>query len=330
MMPKDPREWSEEPEQPGEPEPADKTLPADSSAWGEDRTTLRKRSKGETGGEPCEWVLVIYSGGNLGRMFPLLPGNNVIGRAPTVEITLLDEEISRAHACIRLDLVDGMTPRLLLEDLGSTNGTFLNGTFLEGPRVLVPGDRLAMGDHVLKLVAMDPLERQFHATLLDQSTRDPLTGLANRGSTLADLQARFELSHRHNRPMSIIMVDLDFFKKINDSFGHRAGDRVLKAFGERVLQKLRGTDIAGRIGGEEFLIILPETELEGALQLGERLRAAIADPPMEWEGRALTVTCSLGVAERSPEDRDGGALLGRADAALYGAKHHGRNRVVSA
>jgi len=312
---------------PEDPEAAFPTLPAE--AWEDFETALRKRSVEEQLPLPSEWALVVYAGSQLGRVFPLRPGFNVLGRSPQVDLPLLDEEVSRQHARLSVE-ARGDQVEIILEDLGSTNGTFVNGSSVMGPCILGAGDRISLGTHVLKLVAMDPLERQFHATLLDQSTRDPLTGLANRGSTLADLQARFELSHRHNRPMSIIMVDLDFFKKINDSFGHRAGDRVLKAFGERVLQKLRGTDIAGRIGGEEFLIILPETELEGALQLGERLRAAIADPPMEWEGRALTVTCSLGVAERSPEDRDGGALLGRADAALYGAKHHGRNRVVSA
>jgi two-component system, cell cycle response regulator len=317
-----PQTWPEDPE-------SDQTLAAGSPRWGEDRTALRKRSKGEPAGEPCEWVLVIYSGGNMGRMFPLMPGNNVIGRAPSVEITLLDDEISRAHACIRLD-AEARPPVLLLEDLGSTNGTFVNGVPVVGPRFLAAGDRIALGDHILKLVAMDPLERTFHSVLLDQSSRDPLTGLGNRRTTIEDLQARFGLGRRHKRALSVIMCDLDHFKRINDTLGHGAGDLVLSGVGERIHQNLRTTDIAGRIGGEEFLLILPETDLEGATLLAERLRVAIGEHPFPLPTGPLTVTASLGVAVMTLADRDGGSLLARADTALYDAKSHGRNRVVAA
>jgi len=126
------------------------------------------------------------------------------------------------------------------------------------------------------------------------------------------------------------MCDLDHFKVVNDTYGHSAGDLVLRSFGERIQELLRGTDIAGRIGGEEFLLILPETEMEGAMQLGDRLRIAIEGMVVSYEGQTLRMTCSLGVAERLPEDRDGGALLGRADAALYAAKRGGRNQVKAA
>jgi len=310
-------------------DPEDKTLAADSPTWGEDRTTLRKRAKGETASTPCEWVLVIYSGGNLGRMFPLVPGDNVIGRSPNVEISLMDEEISRAHACLHLEPgADG--PLLRLEDLGSTNGTFVNGEVLASSRTLVAGDRVSLGEHVLKVVAMDALERTFHSVLLDQSSRDPLTGLGNRRTTIEDLQARFGLGRRHKRALTVIMCDLDHFKAINDTLGHGAGDLVLKGVGERIRQNLRTTDIAGRIGGEEFLLILPETDLEGATFLAERLRAAIAEPPFHLPSGPLAVTASLGVAELMVRDRDGGALLARADTALYDAKRGGRNRVVAA
>jgi diguanylate cyclase (GGDEF)-like protein len=186
-----------------------------------------------------------------------------------------------------------------------------------------------VGNHVLKLVAMDPLERAFYAVLLDQTTRDPLTGLNNRRSTLEELQNRFDLSQRHNRPLAVIMCDLDHFKQVNDTLGHGAGDLVLEEFGQRVKNNLRTTDLAGRIGGEEFLLILPETDMEGALLLAERLRAATSEFPFDMPPENLRVTCSLGVAQRTPDDRDGGALLARADGALYSAKRGGRDRVVS-
>jgi diguanylate cyclase (GGDEF)-like protein len=220
--------------------------------------------------------------------------------------------------------------QIILEDLQSTNGTFLNGLPLGGPQPLMAGDRVSIGSHILKLVAMDPLERAFHETLLDQSTKDPLTGLGNRGATLAELQSRFELSRRHGRPISVIMCDLDHFKQVNDQHGHGAGDIVLAGFGERVRQNLRATDLAGRIGGEEFLLVLPETEMEGAQLLAERLRASLSDTPHLLPKGPLQVTCSLGVAQWVQEDRDAGALLGRADEALYAAKRQGRNQVVVA
>jgi diguanylate cyclase (GGDEF)-like protein len=295
--------------------------------WPDLETAMRKRAAGEPDPLPPEHVLVVYAGTHLGRVFPLVPGVNVIGRSPGVDLPLPDEEVSRTHAWITLRGAPGN--EVILEDKGSTNGTFLNDQPIAGPTPLTAGDRISVGNHVLKLVAMDPLERAFYAVLLDQSTRDPLTGLNNRRSTLEELQNRFDLSQRHNRPLAVIMCDLDHFKLINDTRGHGAGDRVLEEFGQRVRNNLRTTDLAGRIGGEEFLLILPETDMEGALLLAERLRAATADLPFELPPESLRVTCSLGVAQRSAEDRDGGALMARADGALYAAKRGGRNQVVS-
>jgi two-component system cell cycle response regulator len=313
---------------PEDPDPPAVTVPLQS--WGDMETALRMRRPEDGNLEPSEWALVVYAGANLGRLFPLQPGENVIGRSPEARITLLDEEVSRLHSLVRMNVSATGEYQIILEDLQSTNGTFLNGMPLGGPQPLLAGDRVSIGSHILKLVAMDPLERAFHETLLDQSTKDPLTGLGNRGATLAELQSRFELSRRHGRPISVIMCDLDHFKQVNDQHGHGAGDIVLAGFGERVRQNLRATDLAGRIGGEEFLLVLPETEMEGAQLLAERLRASLSDTPHLLPKGPLQVTCSLGVAQWIQEDRDAGALLGRADEALYAAKRQGRNQVVVA
>lgn len=310
-----------------EPDPLPPTLPV--QAFADLETLLRPRNPGEGDPAPCEWALVVYAGPQLGRFFPLAPGENVVGRAPGTAIALPDEEVSRAHACLRLE-PSPEGDRLTLVDLGSTNGTFVNGTPVADLRMLAAGDRVEVGGHVLKVVALDPLERSFHETLLDQSTRDPLTGLSNRGAILGELQNRFDLSRRHGRPLSVVMADLDHFKAINDTHGHGTGDLVLSAFGELVRQNLRGTDLAGRIGGEEFLMVLPETEQSGALQLAERIRASLERMGESMVDGPIGITCSLGVGERSPEDREAGDLMGRADRALYEAKHGGRNRVVSA
>jgi diguanylate cyclase (GGDEF)-like protein len=294
--------------------------------WPEQDTSMRPRAPGEAEALPAEYVLVVYAGAMLGRLFPLGPGVNVLGRAPGLHITLADDEVSRVHAAVTLDGSQG--PGLYLEDRGSTNGTFLNDRAVTGPVRMAPGDRIAVGGHVLKLVAMDSLERAFHAVLLDQSTRDPLTGLSNRRTILEELQSWFDLSRRHQRPLAVLMCDLDHFKRINDTLGHGAGDQVLEAFGHRVKETLRATDLAGRIGGEEFLVILPETDLEGALLLAERVRAAASVPFLAGSGH-LKVTCSLGVAQRGDLDQGAGTLLARADGALYAAKRAGRDQVVA-
>ncbi len=286
------------------------------------QTLVRTKAENEALQLPAEWALVAYAGAALGRVFPLASGDTLVGRAPDSGVALLDGEVSRQHA--RIHVEEG---RVQVEDLGSTNGTRVNGDRLLGPVMLQDGDRLEMGGHVLKLVFLDPLERTFHETLLDLSTKDPLTGLANRGSVLAEFQNRFGLSLRYNRPLSIVICDLDHFKRVNDTHGHGAGDFVLRIFGERLLTTLREADLAGRIGGEEFIMVLPETDLAGARPFAERLRKAIATMPVALPSGGLTITCSLGIAERTAADLDAGQLLARADAALYRAKARGRDRV---
>jgi len=285
-------------------------------------TVVRTKSEVDALATPAEWALVAYAGAALGRVFPLVAGQVVVGRAPDSGLSLLDGEVSRQHARFQVD--EG---RVLVEDLDSTNGTRVNGNLVRGLAELRPGDRIAIGGHVLKLVFLDPLERAFHETLLDLSTKDPLTGLANRGSALAELQNRFGLSQRYGRPLSLVVCDLDHFKQVNDTYGHGAGDFVLHTFGERLVATLREADLAGRIGGEEFLMVLPETDLAGARPFAERLRKAIAATPIPLASGGLTVTCSLGIAERTGDDLNAGQLLARADAALYRAKGGGRNQV---
>ncbi len=285
-------------------------------------TVVRSKQELEALATPAEWALVAYAGVALGRVFSLAPGDQLVGRAPDVAVALHDSEVSRQHARLRLE-----GGQVQVVDLGSTNGTRVNGALILGPTQLQVGDLLEIGSHVLKLVFLDPLERAFHETLLDQSTKDPLTGLANRGSILAEFQNRFGLSLRYDRPLAVVICDLDHFKKVNDTHGHSVGDHVLRVFGERLLTTLRETDLAGRIGGEEFIIVLPETDLTGARPFAERLLQAIAAAPITLVSGKVEVTCSLGIAERTDFDLDAGQLLARADAALYQAKVDGRNRV---
>ena len=301
-----------------------KVVPAAASLPGltEMPTVVRPKAANEVPPASAEWGLVAYAGAALGRIFPLPIGELILGRAPDSAVTLLDGEVSRHHARIRVT-AEGIE----VEDLGSTNGTQVNGEAVRGTLPMKAGDRLAIGGHVLKLVSLDPLERAFHETLLDLSTKDPLTGLSNRGNALAEFQNRFGLSLRYDRPLAVVLCDLDHFKGVNVTYGHGAGDFVLRIFGERLMVTLREADLAGRIGGEEFLMVLPETDLAGARTFAERLRKAIAEAPIPLPIGGLNITISLGITVRTGGDLDAGQLLARADAALYRAKAGGRNRV---
>jgi len=292
-------------------------------------TSLRERAPGETTFSLTDWALVVFDGFHLGRLFPLTTGENTIGRSELAHVALFDAEVSRVHAYIELNM-DGAEPLLTLRDAGSKNGTFLNHRNLLGPSQIYTGDRIGIGSHLLKLVALDAKERAFYEKLLDQSTKDALTGLWNRGAIMDELQSRFLLCHRHGRPLSLILCDLDLFKQVNDTFGHGAGDLVLTGFGELIHQTLRTSDRAGRIGGEEFLLVLPETDTAGALLLAERLRALTEARVYNFQLESKQVTCSFGVARQLPSDKGFDELLARVDEALYRAKREGRNRVVAA
>jgi diguanylate cyclase (GGDEF)-like protein len=159
---------------------------------------------------------------------------------------------------------------------------------------------------------------------------DGLTGLLTRGAFVREADGAFALARRHGRPLSCIMLDLDFFKRVNDNHGHASGDRVLRGVAAACAALVRETDCLGRLGGEEFALILPETDLPGALKLAERIRCSIAEA--RWptaDAAAFAVTASLGVAEMNSQDQHFETTLARADAAAYAAKQSGRNRVVA-
>lgn len=278
-----------------------------------------------------EWVLIRYVGQPMGEFIPLPPEGLEVGRAPENRLCLPEPEVSRHHARLR---VSADLEAVELRDLGSTNGVFVNGRRVyadPGPVRLAAEDVIRVGGHAFKLKHMDVLERRYHQDMVARTTLDPLTGVGNRATVLYQLEAHVDLARRHHRPLSVILADLDWFKQVNDTHGHRAGDRALEAFGALLRHRLRGSDPVGRLGGDEFLAVLPETSVMLALTAAEDLRQALSEHPLEVaDGHKLQITCSLGVAELKPGDTDGGALLARADAALYGAKTGGRDRAVPA
>ena len=297
-----------------------------------DPPTLNGLGAGEGDpGKPGEWALIRYVGNPIGEVLGLGPGGLSLGRAPENQIRLLEPEVSRHHARLELVHQRGVPAIVLLSDLGSTNGTFVNGCQIHprnGPVTLRQGDVIRMGTQAFKLTHMDELEKTYHQAVLAQVTVDPLTRLSNRAAVLGFLEKHTDLARRYRRPLAIIMCDLDHFKEVNDRYGHASGDLVLRSFSDVVAGRLRASDLVGRIGGEEFLVVLPETSGAEALSVAEGLRAALAAEPMPVPaGDDLRVTCCFGVVQYGGHDVDGGSLLARADMALYRAKAAGRNRV---
>jgi diguanylate cyclase (GGDEF)-like protein len=187
--------------------------------------------------------------------------------------------------------------------------------------------RLRAGKRILELQEQLVTARE---QLRIQATHDSLTGLFNRRAILEALEREVARSNREKRPMAVIMVDLDHFKDINDTYGHQAGDGALQEIARRMLASFRAYDFVGRYGGEEFLVVVPTSEPHTAIELAERLRQSIAAQPVDVGGVKISVTLSLGVAATNADNSDPVQLLHQADEALYAAKKAGRNRVESA
>ena len=173
--------------------------------------------------------------------------------------------------------------------------------------------------------------KKLQFALEDMARTDGLTGLANRQAFLGRANGEFSRARRYSRSLSVIMIDIDHFKSINDQYGHAAGDQVLRQLGRQCQRELRDSDFLGRIGGEEFALLLPDTPKDNTLYVAERMREQLSKTAITLDnGITLTITASFGVAAMIDEDADFNAVLHRADVAMYDAKHGGRNQVKSA
>jgi two-component system cell cycle response regulator len=258
-------------------------------------------------------------------MFKIPGGEAVIGRGRTAEVRLFDEGVSREHARIRTDGI-----RLYVEDLGSRNGTFCNGKKVDAPVPLGDGDKIQVGrTTILKFTYHDALDESFHEQMYESALRDALTKAYNKRYFADRLDGEFRFARRHDTSMALLMLDIDHFKKINDTYGHPAGDAVLVAVADALTRSVRNEDVVARYGGEEFAIILRSINVEGGRMLGERLRRMIELLQVDVGGsHPLKVTVSIGVAA-FPESnvQNGVELVEAADTALYRAKNGGRNRI---
>jgi diguanylate cyclase (GGDEF)-like protein len=270
-------------------------------------------------------VVHIYpTGPGMGARYPLTDTPVVLGRGNDCDIRINDHSVSRRHARIQPG-ADGY----YAVDLQSTNGTFVNDVPASICK-LKDGDYLRVGNCIYRFLAGGNVEAEYHEEIYRLTIIDALTDAHNKRYLLEFLDRELARSERYGRPLSIIMFDLDRFKAINDELGHLGGDFTLRELGSCVKTCVRKEELFARYGGEEFIIVLPETNLEGALALAERLRTLVEQHLFEYEGKAYPLTISVGVASTdgsrslSPTD-----LIGEADQKLFEAKRQGRNRVVA-
>ena len=293
-----------------------------------DQTASAVPRPAEAGGRHA--FLLVLAGPQFGDVFPLPDGQEVLlGRGDQAVIQLRDEGISRRHATLRVHGAEAE-----VTDLGSQNGTWLNGKRTAASR-LADGDRLQLGAAtILQFVHADELEARFQLEVAVGALQDPLTGLYNRRHLEDRLASELSGALRHGRALSVLLVDVDHFKAVNDRHGHLAGDEALRMLALALRSAVRREDVLARYGGEEFVVLARETGLEGARQLGERIRAAVERARVRYEGVELSLTVSVGVTvaagpgpyEAGRSERE---LIDAADRALYEAKGQGRNRVVA-
>jgi two-component system cell cycle response regulator len=268
---------------------------------------------------PCLTMLV---GPSAGALYRVEDKGAVLGRHAECDVHIPSDSISRRHAWV-MPKAHG----LAISDLRSTNGTYLNGDRIT-EAMATEGDKIQLGDTIiLRYSAQDELDQTFQQQMYDMAVRDVLTGINNRKAFLELLRAEVAWATRHKLPLSVLMVDVDHFRKVNDAHGYMAGDRVLQAVARGLSTTLRAEDVLARFGGEEFAVACRGTPPQAATAAAERLRMAVDGLEVLVPGMGtLHVTVSVGVTtmmgHTTPEE-----LMERAGHALERAKAGGRNRV---
>lgn len=267
--------------------------------------------------------LVFLAGPQMGQMHLLQEGSVVLGRSADANIPIADLGISRRHC--QIDYAGGIT---VIRDLGSTNGTFVNGARIQ-ERQLGDGDKVQLSTStIFKYTYQGRAENVFHQEIYKMATMDALTGAHNKRYFEERVREEFSFALRNNVPLSLVLFDLDHFKRINDEHGHPTGDHVLRQVGAIARSIVRQEDILARYGGEEFVILLKGSNAQGAVAVAERLRKAVESAALSFEGRTIGVTVSVGIAVLSGQNfADWSNMLKFADERLYQSKRSGRNRV---
>ncbi|MCE9575818.1 MAG: GGDEF domain-containing protein [Deltaproteobacteria bacterium] len=272
-------------------------------------------------GEAC-LVLLHPPGPDIGKRTPLVERNYVIGRE-NADLVIPRSAVSRQHSQLAVDQAGDWW----VSDLGSTNGTFVNEERVDRRR-LADGDQVRFGDAIFKYLNGTNIESAYHEEIYRMTILDGLTGIHNKRYFLEFLERELAVAIRHRHALSLVMFDVDHFKKVNDQRGHLAGDAVLKDLSARIKARVRREDLFARYGGEEFACVLASTAIEGAVVFAEHIRQLIAERPCMFDGTGISYTVSLGVAALGTTPLDAAGLIKQADDNLYAAKRGGRNRVI--
>jgi diguanylate cyclase (GGDEF)-like protein len=266
-------------------------------------------------------IIVIY-GPELGKRLQLGTAPFEIGRSGRCDLAIDQESVSRHHARVTFDGRD-----YFIEDLNSTNGTFIGDVQVQKHK-LSDGAQVRIGRSILKFMTGENVEVQYHEEIYRLMTVDGLTEVFNRRYFDEALERELNRALRYQRNLSLILFDIDHFKRVNDTFGHLAGDHLLRHIATTIKPRLRRDDVFARTGGEEFAVLLPEVAIDGARITAEKIRRMVETSQLAYEQQIMRCTISLGVAglggsEAAPDD-----LYKTADAAMYQAKQAGRNRVA--
>jgi len=266
--------------------------------------------------------LVVIYGLDMGKKYNLEKHNIIIGRSSKCDIQVDQESISRSHAKL---INNGKT--VLVRDLGSTNGTYVNDNLVE-EQALRDADLVKVGRTIFKFLTGGNIENAYHEEIYRLTTVDGLTQIFNKRYFMENLERELSRCVRYGRDLSLIIFDVDHFKNINDTFGHLAGDYVLKQMASKVQENIRREDFLARYGGEEFAVILPEIDKACAVVMAEKIRALIEKQKFVFENTPIPTTISAGVSTVDEEYTEPHELIKVADQNLYQAKQSGRNKVV--
>ncbi len=270
-------------------------------------------------------ALCFMGGPSMGQIHLLRQGEYIVGRGKNANIIVPDDAISRQH--FRVSVKDNET---ILEDLGSTNGTFVNGEKISR-QVLKDKDNIQISSQtVITFSYISNLEAQKQNQIYKMANFDPVTNARTKYYFLDQIGKEFAHAKRKNSPLSLFMFDIDLFKRVNDTYGHPAGDHVLKKIAEMTLQVIRTEDLFARYGGEEFIILMRDTREREAIRLAERLRQLICLTDFEFDEKRFKTSISGGVACLKENNFDSyEELIKTADEYLYFAKQNGRNRIAA-
>jgi len=292
-------------------------------------------NKSKRSQEDLRPALIFLTGDLLAVPIPLEREEVILGRALEADVRVNDTKISRKHArinAIKDEASDAVS--YVLTDLSSRNGTLLNGQKIR-QETLQNGDKITIGEHILRFEFLDEIDREYHRQIHRLLSHDDLTGLLSSRSFFSELRRESARAKQEKRPFCVLMMDVDFFKNVNDTYGHLTGSKTLEEIGYCITQNLRSGDVAARFGGEEFAAFLLHAEIGQGLVAAERIRSEMEKQEFSVirQGKPSEdrhhVTISIGVASFPDDSSDVIELVEMADSALYRAKREGRNRVCA-